>query len=822
MKIQGILLDIDSVQENEKTVLRLYVKTEKGIEIFKEKNFLPYFYVKTKEKDKEKAKKELLETEFKGKENNAKAVKTEESIEGSLKVFFNSTTDLVVAREKVKELSSVSEKREYDLIFTSRYLIDKQLEPLNGIELEIEKEEIISVKKIEKEKIELNALSFDLETFSKEKFSDPKRDPILMCAITFLEKRLNNNLFQKKVEQKQLSEKKLQQKKELHTEIITTKKGSNVLLVKEEKEIIEKLKEKIKENKTDLLISYNGDGFDLPYLKERARKLNTRFGIGSDGSEPWIRRKGMYNVTRVKGIQHFDAFRLVRILARFGIVNSIKYDLETVVNSLYKVEKEKVKAEEITKIWETGKEFEKLLKYNSEDAEYTFRIAMDFFPLMQQLGRLTKQTLFEVNRSSASEMVEKLLMNKSFQDKVLFPNKPNETEIKARMMKSLKGGFVREPIAGLHENMAILDFRSLHPSIMISHNISPETANCKCCKNGKHVSPEGDWFCENKKGFLPAIQKELLEKRTEIKKELKKEKDENKKNVLNARQHALKILLNSFYGYLAYERSRWYSFESARSVTAWSRHYIKEIADKAEKAGFVVVGGDTDSAFLKIPKEKTKQNVKEFVEKVNSELPGVIELELEGFFKRGIFVTKKEGKAAKKRYALIDEQNNMKIVGFEYVRRDWAGVAKNTQKKVLELVLKKGKPLKAIEEVKKVIQNLKTGKVKKEELVIFTQIKKSIGSYDSIGPHISAAKKAIKKGKSVGVGSVIGYIITRNGKSISDKAELAEFVEEGNYDADYYISHQVVPAVIKIIRELGYNEEDLIQGGKQSSLSAFG
>ena len=740
-----------------------------------------------------------MEKEFIGKESKAKAVKIEEGKENSLKIYFNSTTDLVTARETIKEIPSVKEKREYDLIFTSRYLIDKGLEPLNGIELETEENRIISAKKTEIEKLDLNCFSFDFETFSGDKLSDPKTDPILMCAITYEE-----------------------ENKKIKTEIITEKKGSNVVLVKDEKGIIEELKNKIKESETDILITYNGDSFDLPYAKERARKFGIRFDIGTDKSEPLIRRKGLYNATKIKGIQHLDAYALVRILARFGIISSIKYDLESVVFALYGKEKEKIQPEEINSIWKTGKDFERLLKYNLEDSEYTFKIAVDYMPLMVELGKLTKQTLFEVNRSSASDMVEKLLINKSFQEGKLFPNKPKEEEIKERNLKQLKGGFVREPIAGLHENIAVLDFRSLHPSIMISHNISPETVNCKCCEKGKNVSPEGDWFCEKKQGFLPAIQKELLEKRTEIKKELKKEKDEKKIIALNARQHAMKILLNSFYGYLAYERSRWYSFEAAKAVTSWSRHYIKEIASKAEKAGFTVIGGDTDSAFIKIPKEKSKENVKEFVEKINSELPGVMELELEGFFKRGIFVTKKEGTAAKKRYALIDEKDKLKIVGFEYVRRDWSGIAKNTQKKVIELILKEGKPKEAIKTVKKEIERLKQGKVPKKELIIFSQIKKSIAQYDSIGPHVSAAKKAIKKGKKIGVGSMIGYIITKTGKSISDKAEMEEFVAEGNYDAEYYIYHQLLPAVIKLIQELGYSEQDLIHGGKQSNLSAFG
>ena len=105
--------------------------------------------------------------------------------------------------------------------------------------------------------------------------------------------------------------------------------------------------------------------------------------------------------------------------------------------------------------------------------------------------------------------------------------------------------------------------------------------------------------------------------------------------------------------------------------------------------------------------------------------------------------------------------------------------------------------------------------------MIYSQIKKPLDSYESVGPHVAAAKKAIARGKHIEVGSIIGYIVTKSGKSISDKAQLEEFVNEGNYDADYYIKHQLIPAVIKIIREFGYEEADLIEGGKQSSLAAF-
>jgi DNA polymerase I len=51
---------------------------------------------------------------------------------------------------------------------------------------------------------------------------------------------------------------------------------------------------------------------------------------------------------------------------------------------------------------------------------------------------------------------------------------------------------------------------------------------------------------------------------------------------------------------------------------------------------------DTDSLFMKYPKEATKDEIvkrgKAFLEKINAELPEAMELEYEGFYKRGVFI----------------------------------------------------------------------------------------------------------------------------------------------------------------------------------------
>ncbi len=794
-KLNGMLLDCSyEVNQAGNAVIKVFVSDENGMKVFRDESFRPYFNVICKEP--EKAIKAILAHEFPEKVKALSAEKVpKENAQGCVKVSFKNPQDLVKAREEIEGIEGVLEKREYDIPFANRYLIDKGLRPMAGIEIE---EEGGSIKKIAAgEGLHKNRIiSLDLETYSPGRFSDPKRDPILMCALSTPQ----------------------------WSKVYTYKKtgAKEGIVLKDEKELLEKALEEIRNLSPDILVTYNGDSFDLPYIKERCERLHVRCDFGFGGVR--VVRKGVYNASELEGSQHLDAFQLVKFMARIGAVSLLKFDLESVSEKLFSKPKEKVKAEEINAHWDKG-DIDRVVNYNREDAEVTLRLALEFLPLQLQLCSMLRQTLQETCRESSSQMVEQLLMIKSFELGFLVPNRPTEAQVNQRTLQTFEGGFVKEPVSGLHENIAVLDFRSLHPTIMISHNISLETLRCghEECKSGANLSPDKDWFCTKKKGFLAGILEEILAERMKLKRAVKKmDKKSPDYQALNGRQHALKILLNSHYGYLGYPRSRWYSRESARAVTAWSRHYIRAVMHEAEEKGFKVLYGDTDSLFLQVPKEKVESDVRKFMESVNAGLPEAMELELDGFYRRGIFVTKESGGAAKKKYALIDFEGNLKIVGFEYVRRDWAPIAKNTQKKVIEAVLNEGRPEKAVQIAKEVIKELKSGKVAKKELVIMKQLKAKPENYDSLGPHVWAAKKAMQRGKEIGVGTIIGFVVTKgNSKKISDKAELEEYVKEGDYDADYYINHQILPAVLKITREFGYDKDDLMQGGKQSTLFGF-
>ncbi|MCK4429203.1 MAG: DNA polymerase, partial [Candidatus Aenigmarchaeota archaeon] len=83
--------------------------------------------------------------------------------------------------------------------------------------------------------------------------------------------------------------------------------------------------------------------------------------------------------------------------------------------------------------------------------------------------------------------------------------------------------------------------------------------------------------------------------------------------------------------------------------------------------------------------------------------------------------------------------------------------------------------------------------------------------------HVKVAFDLKRKGVKIRGRTIISYIITKNGKTISEKARW--FEDADNYDPDYYINNQVVPAAVRILSVFGYNKEDLI--GEQSSLMGF-
>jgi DNA polymerase I len=468
-------------------------------------------------------------------------------------------------------------------------------------------------------------------------------------------------------------------------------------------------------------------------------------------------------------------------------------------------------------MWDgTKEELEDLARYNLSDVYALQKVYDSFIPIMIELSRVTCDVLGDVCVSTTGQLVEFMLMRHSTMSRELIPNKPSEQETRTRLRNPIEGAYVKTPEPGIYSKLVLFDFRGLYPSIIISHNIDPSSL-CSTCED-YYESPTGARFDKKRSSIMPLILKYLIDQRSSVKRAYKKDPSNI---VLGSRSSALKILSNSFYGYLGYARSRWYSRECAASVTAYERQYIKDAIERAEKSGLHVIYSDTDS-IVALLGNKSNEDALKFMQEYNKSLPESMELELEDFYSHGVFVGKKSGEGvggAKKKYALISETGRIKIRGFELVRRDWSRIARDTQRKVLEVILKEGSAEKAAAIVRDVINSLRSGTVPLSELAISTQIRKSIDSYDVTSPEVAAARSAVKAGiksREDFEGSVISYIITKHGNSTSEKAKLEELAQD--YDAEYYINKQVLPATMRILKELNFKEEEFAGGGTQKKL----
>lgn len=802
---------------DETPVIHIIGKTSTGEKIcLIDRSFEPYFYIvpeNTKKIPEIQEKIEKLSVE----KNNRTYKVTKTKVENkryfcddveAVKVFVNMPKAVPEIKEIVKKWEFISSVNEYDILFTTRYLVDKKISPLTLCEVEAEliesklKVPVFELKKItqETEKIFENPkiMSVDIETYSpKGEFSiDSAKNPILMIALH------GKNL-----------------KKVITWKHFKTKQDY-IEFVSGENDLLRRFKEIVEDYKPDFIVGYNSDGFDFPYIYDRALKYKVNIDIGIDSSGIKMSRRGEKKA-RILGIPHIDVYKFIK--RTFATTMETDYfNLDAVAKELIGQGKTDADVGELSTFWDNNPEnLEIFCEYNLQDAVITEKIAEKIYPNLIEIVKIVGKMPTDASRMSFSQLIDSYLIKQAPNFKELVPNKPDHKEISKRMLQSYKGAFVFEPKPGLYKNISIFDFRSLYPSIISSHNISPGTLNCSCCKDKEKVPTEQGnyWFCKKNKGFIPEIIEDIIVRRSRIKEIMKKEKNPNL--FLVARSESLKLLANSFYGYLGFYGARWYSIESARSTTGYGRHYITGVIEKAKKQGFNPIYSDTDSIFLTFDENK-KIEVTNFIENINKDLPGIMELEYEGFYPAGIFVSVKQGNyGAKKKYALLKENGEVKVKGFETVRRNWSDIARETQEKVLEIILKENNVNKALQYVYKVIKELENHEIKTSKLVINTQLTKPIESYESIGPHVAIAKQMEEKGISVSPGSIISYIICQGKGRIRDRAKLVAETSQEDYDSAYYINNQVVPAVESIFNILGHPIKEIVKEKGQSKLEGF-
>ncbi|MDH7597282.1 MAG: DNA-directed DNA polymerase [Methanothrix sp.] len=760
-------------------------------------------------------------------------------------------------RDRVKEIPSVKSVYETDILFKNRFLIDTGLGGMAWVTVpDLGRSETrerrrwivdVPVDELVQEDLESTAplrfMAFDIECLPQNgEMPRPETSPVILISMAF------NPPY------RGLSDLVLVGK-ELGCE------RPDVEGYGDERSLISRFVSVIDDYDPDILAGYNSNEFDIPYLRERASRLGIEMDVGRDGSTWLIKSIGGNKNVAVTGRVVVDLLPIIR--SSFSLK---QYTLRNAAMELIGEEKRDVNPARMESIWLEGDGLSDLISYSRRDAVLVMQLLLRL-RLMDKyiaLARASGSLLQDIVNGGQSGMVESLLLRRFRSHGRVLPPKPDSEESDGRFMDAdeLKGGAVLPPVKGLVENVIILDYKSLYPTIMMAHNLCYSTVVTKERPPEVVKSPSGGDFAAPSvcRGIVPEILRELLEKRTETKR-LMKSAGEEERAFLDAKQYALKILLNSFYGYSGYARARLYSLTLANAVTSFGRHNIIRTKEMIEEIGSVyivdgkavlpgenpaggrryglsVVYGDTDSVFVRISSdrsispEEAELIGRKIAETITSKLPEPMELVFEAFARRAIFL-------AKKRYALwLFERasgngwrDRIKVRGMETVRRDWCELTSKTLRRCLELILKEGRVDDAVQHVRDVIQRLRDMDIRRDrelldDLVLTRRFTKDTSSYRNKQPHIQLVEKMRRRGGRVpGVGDRVAFIIVRGGRKtlFVDRAEDPEYAVENNLpvDTEYYIEKQLLPPVLRLFTPFDVGRESLLQCRSQKSLHHF-
>jgi len=575
MRLRCFLLDVDYITLDGRAVIRLWLKDELGRNIIAyDPNFEPYFYAVTDDADAIMSVASMRSGEQIRPNRVERVVRKDFGQPVTvLKVYVDHPQHVPILREKVAEVGvSV---READILFAVRYVIDRELVPMDQVLVEGRERAdphfsfAIDVDHIEAEQHrknpDLKVMAFDCEMLSHGGVPIPSKDPIIIISIatgadetTFLSVGDDND----------------------------------------DRRVIADFISFIHEYDPDVIVGYNTDEFDWQYLKTRAEKFKLRLAIGRDESPAKFSAGGGVKEVRIFGRSNVDLYKVVkRDLSELSV--KTLDNVADYMGVMRKSDRAQVPGWDMARYWNDPELRQVLFDYSKADVVSTWGVAERLLPSQFEFSRIVRQPLDEVSRMGRGRQVESLLVAEAFKINEIVPAKGGGTG-------SYVGGFVLFPKPGVHEDVLSLDFSSMYPSIMIGYNISPDTVVSPDEKLAEFYEAPGTEyrFRTHPDGFFKLILTNLIERRKTVREQMAKtDKGSDEYTILDVHQNAIKILTNAFYGYTGWHAAKWYRKECAEATTAWGRTIIQDAAERAEKHGLEVIYGDTDSLFVKLKKE---------------------------------------------------------------------------------------------------------------------------------------------------------------------------------------------------------------------------
>jgi len=252
--------------------------------------------------------------------------------------------------------------------------------------------------------------------------------------------------------------------------------NKTIIPVPTERDLLSKFLNYLNKVNPDILIGYNSDYFDIPYLYYRIlnqlgeRRANALSPIGKVKEQKFTNESGMtfYNEDQPIRIEGMYSLDYIRLHKKYSFSDEPSYKLDVLGEKYCKLPKIEYEGS-LDRLFETDKE--KFIAYNFRDVEIVKELdaKFNYINLTKNLAHKGKIHYDDVYQSSKIHdgAISAYLLSQD-----IVPPSRDRNPIKKA---NYAGGYLFCPKAGLYRYMFDEDLTSLYPSIIMSLNIGKET-----------------------------------------------------------------------------------------------------------------------------------------------------------------------------------------------------------------------------------------------------------------------------------------------------------------------------------------------------------
>ncbi|WP_108124362.1 DNA polymerase II [Saccharospirillum mangrovi] len=548
----------------------------------------------------------------------------------------------------------------------------------------------------------------------------------------------------------------------------------------------------------DVLVGWSVVDFDLMVLQQHADRLGVPLALGRQQTPlHWYSTGGDRQRLEIEGRQVVDGPGTLRSAAWYLESFSLEFVARTLVGRGKAIEDSDDRVGEIERLYRESPL--ELYTYNREDAQLVLEIfeTAGLWHFLIERADLTGLTLDKIGGSAAA--FSHVYLPRLHRAGRVAPSVGEQS-----LTDASPGGFVMDSRPGLYNDVLVLDFKSLYPSIIRTFLIDPL---------GLHRGLESD-EADTVPGFLDARFHRADHLLPGIIDHLWAARDQAKAEKNASMSQAIKILMNSFYGVLGSPLCRFFDPRLASSITRRGHWILNRSRDFIEARGYRVIYGDTDSVFVWAEGHANPPALgAELAADLNAwwqqqlrddfQLECHLEMEFETHYQRFLMPTIRGlDTGSKKRYAgLIELEGEQKLVfkGLEAVRTDWTPLAKQFQEELYRRVFL-DQDYRGF--VRDEVAALKAGQ-RDDRLIYRRRLRRSLSSYEKQKPpHVQAALKR-KAEQPSWHGREIRYVMTLNG------VEPDPFIRSA-IDYQHYIERQLEPVADGILHFVGTSFSELV------------